>query len=137
MDQTNEPAIPSSGEPGAQPGLKHSGPGIAAFVIAAASLLLTAFSFIAMFSIGPEITEGIVSGTITGEQALAAGPQLVIGPLLMMIAVLASIVGLILGIVGLAMPKRKKIFALLGTILNGLYLLLLAFLTIVGMLLMG
>jgi hypothetical protein len=54
---------------------------------------------------------------------------LVLYPLIFVI----NIIGLILGIIGLARRGYKKVFAIIGTVLNGLPILLVFLLMIIGL----
>jgi hypothetical protein len=103
--------------------LKHSGIGISSFILALAAGIGT-----------------FVVVVVAGAMAAAAGPQgineqspqaVVVG-LLLIGGVLASLLALVLGIVGLCEKNRKKIFALLGTLLSGLTLLCVVGLFILG-----
>lgn len=109
--------------------IRHSGLGVASFILSIVSFL--AFIGITigfLFLIANRIDlSGIVEGndqlTLTEEElADKIGPFL--GYLFLYIfIVLLNLVGLILGLVGLAKPGFKKVFSVLGTVLNGLALL--------------
>lgn len=121
--------------------LKHSGLGIASFVLAIVSIL----SFVGI-TIGiivwvgntidfttfldannkPTMTEEELIDTITPILG-----YLVLFPLIFVLL----IIGLILGIVGLARKGSKKVFAVIGTVLNGLCILLLLLMMLIGIML--
>lgn len=113
---------------------KHSGLGIASFVIFVVmvvgfiGLLVTFISLMSDF-LGPD---GAVDPLLIQEEVVNV-PMLSLVGLLMMGTVLGYIVGLILGIVGLVQKNRKKIFAILGTVFNGLAVGLVLFLLLLGL----
>lgn len=108
--------------------IKHSGPGIASFIIA----ILTIAGFVASFiGISMYIVNLFQHGTITEESLVQTG---ILGFVLLFFAcIILNVVGVILGIVGLVLKKRKKIFAILGTTLNVLILIVLVGLITFGL----
>lgn len=94
-----------------QPALGHSGPGVAAFIIA---LVAGALVFLAIVIAG--IVEASDPGGIEGS-ALAV----ILGAMLLF-AVMACLCGAALAIGGLAQEKRNKVFAVIGLVFNGLIL---------------
>lgn len=119
--------------------LKHSGLGIASFVMA----LVSIFSFVGItialiawvgntidFSTflnaegKPTMTEEELIDTITPILG-----YLVLFPLIFVVV----LIGLILGIVGLARRGTKKVFAVLGTVLNGFAILIVFVLMMIGL----
>lgn len=118
--------------------IKHSGLGIASFVLSMISIVSFVILTIVIFSL---ITSAIDFTAIvdennnrlmTDEEIIdKIGPYvgyLVLYPLLLIIV----LIGLILGLVALAKPGYKKVFAVLGTIFNGLPLLFIVILMIIG-----
>lgn len=113
--------------------LKHSGLGIASFVLALASLLgivlslVLSASFASQFiNADPAEIERIIEG---GDGEVAA----IMGVGLLIIASLGlSFVGLILGVIGAFMKSRKKVFSIIGIVLNGLIVIGSIFLFIIG-----
>lgn len=102
--------------------LKHSGPGIASFVLSMVSLL----GYIVSVAVVGALISPIVnveSNTVTNEDVVQ---KLGIAGLVVILFILMNVIGLILGIVGVSLKNRKKIFAILGLILNGIILLSLA-----------
>lgn len=104
--------------------LKHSGLGIASFVLALIGILLFIVCIVAII--------GTVASMVDSSGRIADMETLENGSLLMAIgfagfgilgAAILNLVGLILGIVGLVIKDRKKVFAIIGTILNGLCVL--------------
>ncbi|MGG4048497.1 hypothetical protein [Paenibacillus favisporus] len=99
--------------------LKHSGPGIASFVMGLVSLLGYIISAAAAGAImAPYLEEGMLDGP-NSNAILGLG---VVG-LLMIALVVINVVGTILGIVGTALKNRKKIFAIIGLIVNAVIVL--------------
>jgi len=110
--------------------LKHSGPGIASFVIG----LLAILGYILIFFIATmAVNESI--GVLTPLQAeeLALHPAVILASLAILVCLILNLVGSILGIIGLVLKNRKKVFAIIGTILNGIMILLFVGLILVGM----
>lgn len=103
---------------------RHSGPGIASLIIACATGLL---EFIAV------IAAAVMTANSGGEVDENDPAAIVLG-LIMCGGLAMLIVGLVLGIVGLVQRDRKRLFAILGIILNGLVLIILIGLVIIGLL---
>ncbi|WP_438349585.1 hypothetical protein ACP8HI_02595 [Paenibacillus sp. FA6] len=107
--------------------LKHSGLGIASFVLAIVSLL----GYIASVAlIGAKI-----SPYLNGEGLPASSEELfqIVGGvvLLALLFVLLNVIGFVLGIIGVVLKNRMKIFAIFGLIMNGVIVLCLALLFII------
>lgn len=92
--------------------LRHSGLGIASFVLALGCAFL-AFAMIVVAGVMEVSTPGGID-----EESLAAG---LVG-LAILTALFGSFVAFILGAAGLFQSQRKKIFAALGLIFSGLTL---------------
>lgn len=123
-EQWETPAETPHQAPGAA-AFKHSGPGIASFIVfltmaAALAACMIMFAVLASGSIYPD-------GTFTPGW-IEQMPMLAVGLLLMLGSAFGTVIGLVLGIVGLVQKERKKLFAILGTVFNGLVAALLAFL---------
>ncbi|NGZ75840.1 hypothetical protein [Saccharibacillus alkalitolerans] len=106
--------------------LKHSGLGIASFVLSLLSIALYVVFFVSAVGVVYSISESgaiLDSAAISEEQMMSVG----IGALILIVSILGAallnLVGVILGIVGLVSKARKKVFAVIGTVLNGLCLL--------------
>ncbi|MDT3425108.1 hypothetical protein J2Z22_000621 [Paenibacillus forsythiae] len=105
--------------------LKHSGPGIASFVIAMVALAGYIISFIVAGTlIQPVLNEGDV---LKGE---TSGAFLFLGLSIIALGAL-NIIGVVTGIIGLALRRRRKVFGIIGTIINGLILILFLMLILV------
>ncbi|WP_110933569.1 hypothetical protein [Paenibacillus bouchesdurhonensis] len=130
-------------EPGAQPPtpnydyaapaqpsarLKHSGLGITSFVM---SIIAFLGYFAAIFLIIAAIGQAVQDPAYI-EEALTEDPAAILGILTMFGAAIINLVALILGIIGLVIKNRKKIFAIIGTVLSSLSVLFIIFLYIVG-----
>ncbi|OAB43827.1 hypothetical protein [Paenibacillus antarcticus] len=101
--------------------LKHSGPGIASFILCMISLLGYIASVALIGSLmTPYLNEELTAPTEEMVEKLGVAGSIVILFLLM------NLIGVILGIVGVSLKKRKKIFAILGLIMNAAILLSLA-----------
>ncbi|MGN7760963.1 hypothetical protein [Paenibacillus sp. 22594] len=97
---------------------KHSGPGIASFVIA----LITLAGYIITF-----VVVGVNASSVTGgSDSFITNSAESIFYLGMSVLVLAAVnvIGAVIGIVGLTLRKRRRFFAVIGTIINGVILLL-------------
>ncbi|CAM4357067.1 hypothetical protein [Paenibacillus tarimensis] len=99
--------------------LKHSGLGIASFIIG----IVSSIGIIAViFSVAASI------GTyLLPDNTLAPGfetdPAVILSSLSILAVLFLSFVGLILGIIGLVIKRRRKVFGIIGVVLNGLLLL--------------
>lgn len=117
---------------------KHSGLGIASFILAIVSIISFIVLTIAVVLLVSNtidlttFTDAAGNRTMTDEELMdKLGPligYLILYPLLIVIVV----IGLILGIVGLARQGYKKVFAVIGTTLNSLCLLSVFLLIIIG-----
>jgi len=96
---------------------KHSGPGIASFIISLATLIGYVVSFIAVAAAVSSIMNEIDILNSDSSQAFMFLGLAVIG-----LAAL-NVIGVVLGIIGLAIPNRRKVYATIGTIVNGLIIL--------------
>jgi len=101
---------------------KHSGLGIASFVIA---LLVGVLEFAVIIAAG--IMETSAPGGMDEDSpaVMAVGFAICFG-------VLMHVMGLILGIVGVAQSGRNRVFAILGSIFNGVILIGIGLLMLVG-----
>ncbi|MFD0958269.1 hypothetical protein [Paenibacillus chungangensis] len=134
---TFEPVPPPPGMHGAPETLKHSGLGIASFIIALLAILAAIITlvltvsftaeFINMGTLDPESLEAqILDGDSAIVSIMAAG-------LLFIVSIGLSVIGLILGIVGAVMKNRKKVFSVLGIVLNALIAVGVVVLVIISM----
>lgn len=108
---TSEPALPMN--------KKHSGPGIASFVLSMFSLL----GYIASVA----LIGAMIAPQLSPESLNSPSEELVqiIGSvgLLVILFIILNIIGVILSIIGVILKNRKKIFAILGLIINGVIIL--------------
>lgn len=104
---------------------KHSGPGIASFVMS----LLAGIGYIVLFVGGVAVLSTQLAGlmpnlNLENLEQLQQTPELVASLLFIGLGMLGSfvfaLIGLILGIIGLLQQNRKKVFAVIGTVLSGL-----------------
>ncbi|XID93530.1 hypothetical protein ACF3MZ_03055 [Paenibacillaceae bacterium WGS1546] len=118
---------------------KHSGLGIASFVLSIVSIvsfvvLTIVFVSLMLQSIDPSQLADANGTPLLTEEELVERMQPYLGYMVLYpFLLLLVIVGLILGIVALARPGTKKIFAILGTVFNGLPLLFFVLLMLIGL----
>ena len=91
--------------------IPHSGPGVASFVIA------LGFGLMAFIAIAVALYDG---ATRPRGVPVPRSPAAAAIGLLVCAGVLGAVVGLVAGIIGLCSRDRKKLFAILGVVLNGL-----------------
>lgn len=109
--------------------LKHSGPGIASFVIGVVTLAGYIVTFIvAGAMVGPAMNE---TSMLNGQ---SGGAFLFLGMAVLALAAL-NFIGVVVGIIGLALRGRRKVFGVIGTIINGI--ILLVFLLLIAVVLMS
>lgn len=131
QDQTNDTRFKDPMEPGApayaeemhpypenKRDFKHSGPGIASFIIALVTLIGYAISFVFVgFHAADVMTESNNALVDSAETIMYLG-------LAVLILAALNVIGAVVGIIGMTLRRRKKVFAIIGTIINGLFLLL-------------
>ena len=119
---------------------KHSRLGIWSFILAILATLVIVVAFIVIFTLGAELAGGanpqglspqdlqsnLEDSPGTAAAVLAAGIGLLASPILYLL-------GAVLGIAGLIQGRRKRLFAIIGTTLNGLAFLAIAGLFIVSL----
>ena len=105
--------------------IPHSGLGIASFIIAlvGAAIFVCAMVFI--------VFHMAQMGGVVNEQA----PEAVLSGLSMCGGLVLNIVGVVLGIAGLFQPNRKRLFAIMGLAFNGVIVLGVVALMLIGFLL--
>jgi len=127
MESVNGSANDPAHDP-ANESLPHAGPGIASFIIAIAALVLAAVGFIGIASVDPDMLLAAVNDTMSDEELTKAildeAPMLVIGALLIVLASFITFIGAALGIAGLLMPQRRRLYAFIGIVLNGALVML-------------
>jgi hypothetical protein len=108
--------------PGQQPALRASGMGLA-------SLVLSVVSGVAVIAL--VIAAGVMANRHGGTLDEKSVEAVTVG-LGIMVGIVLNIVGLVLGIVAMLQRDRKKAIAIVGLTLNGVLLLLVVGLIIVG-----
>lgn len=102
---------------------KHSGLGITSFIMALAAVITFILAIILIVSgvsgfmdasSPEEIQNQILEGNGEGFGAMIAGG------LIVLLSIAISFIGLVLGIIGAVMKNRKKVFSIIGIVLNGL-----------------
>ncbi|WP_339321856.1 hypothetical protein [Paenibacillus sp. FSL W8-0194] len=93
---------------------RHSGPGIASFIISLVSMLAYIISVGAMGAVFAQGLETDSSWTQSSTTGVTVITMILIG------LFAANVIGVILGIVGTILRNRKKIFAVLGLSLNAI-----------------
>ncbi|AWV32666.1 hypothetical protein [Paenibacillus odorifer] len=98
--------------------LQHSGPGIASFIICLVSIIGYAAIFISII---------MKSSSLVNENSelLSQSSQFImlLGLTVIILAAL-NVIGVVIGIIGLSIRKRRKVFGIIGTIVNGVIILL-------------
>ncbi|WP_438447586.1 hypothetical protein [Gorillibacterium sp. sgz5001074] len=117
---------------------KHSGLGIASFILfgvmaVAFVALLVAFITQLASVIDFSDPDAVQSEEVT--QRIQDMPELAVILFLMLGTFAGNLIGLVLGIVGCVQRERKKVFAVLGTVFNGLVIGFLALMFIIGLIL--
>ncbi|MNB80735.1 hypothetical protein D3C75_275020 [compost metagenome] len=97
---------------------KHSGPGIASFVIALVTVIGYAIAFVYAGMQATSILNS--SNDVINDSSQAI---MMLG-LAVIILVAVNIAGAVVGIIGLTLRRRKKVFAIIGTIINAIILIL-------------
>ena len=118
---------------------RHSRMGIASFAISILAILGIVLFFVLVSSVASSLTgpdpQNFDPNSISPDSPLAT--TLFFLSLLFLGSVLITVVGLGLGIAGLVQRRRKKLFAALGTALNGLIVLGFVSLIVLGVVLGG
>lgn len=102
--------------------MKHSGPGIASFILA---MVIGAFDFVLFIFAG--VVEMSTQGGMDEESIIA----IVIG-LLIFGGLAANLLGIGLGIAGMIQKDRKKVFAALGMTFNAVVIFGIIALVVIG-----
>ena len=103
--------------------LKHSGMGIASFATSVVVGLLIIVCYIAI--VAKTVATG---GTLDKHSSFA-----IISGMIVIGLLLCDLIALGLGIAGIFEKKRKKIYAILGTIISAVMILMVISLTIIGL----
>jgi len=114
---------------------KQSGLGIASFIIGLLCIIgIIALSMTTVVSLTDAIQP---DGTLPDTEELASSSEVIIAGILMLFTILISLVGLVLGIVSLFMKNRRKVFGIIGVVLNGLLVVGFGGLMVLGMAVQG
>lgn len=98
--------------------LEHSGPGIASFIISLVTILGYAAIFIFII---------MKASTMVNENSnlLAESSQAIMLIGLSVITLTAlNVIGVVTGIIGISLRKRRKVFGIIGTVINAVIILL-------------
>ncbi|NMI02879.1 hypothetical protein HF638_02770 [Paenibacillus sp. SZ31] len=110
--------------------LKHSGPGIASFIIGLVAIVGYILIF---FTAAMALNDSIEVLTPLQAEELALHPAVILASLAILVCLILNLAGGILGIIGLILKNRKKVFAIIGTLMNGIIILAFIGLILVGM----
>jgi hypothetical protein len=99
---------------------QHSGAGVASFVIGVAMAMV-------------ELTMVIMAAVLVQRGISSQTPQMEIAGCGMILGLAACAICVVLGIVGLTQSNRKKLFAVLGLCINGMILLFVLGLVVLGL----
>ncbi|RXZ84185.1 hypothetical protein EBB07_03675 [Paenibacillaceae bacterium] len=111
--------------------LKQSGPGIASFIVGIISIFMFVISIVVIIGQAADLLS--LEEAIEDSEAIAAmGVPFVIAGLLFLGSLILSFVGTILAIIGLVIKNRRKVFAIIGLILNGLFTIGFVLLVLIG-----
>jgi len=114
---------------------RHSRMGIASFVISILATVLIVTLFIIAVVIGASAFGNVQDPQTIDPQSLQDSPALA-GLAAVGLGILASIVfyliGLVLGVAGIIQRRRKRLFAVLGAVFNGIVLLVVVALVAFG-----
>ncbi|MFS0727254.1 hypothetical protein [Paenibacillus sp. 1P07SE] len=117
-----------------EPYRKQSGLGIASFVIGLLAIIaIIVLSMTTVLSLADTIQP---DGTIP-EEVIASNSEAMLAGILLFFSILVSLVGLVLGIVSLFMKNRRKVFGIIGVVLNGLIVFGFGALLLLGIALAG
>lgn len=125
---------------GAEPPKKHSGLGIAAFILSLISIACFIIAIVLVVAFSTQLyagnedlynellewTDSYSAGTgaepdFAGSEALGGMVASVLGAVILLFGSVAlAFIGLILGLIGAFAKTRKRVFAIIGTVLNGL-----------------
>jgi hypothetical protein len=117
---TTYPSYPGPAQGGQPTQIKHSGPGIASFIISLVAFMGYLFATVLVSVAAANVLGG--PEELFEEYFIQQGSA-VVGVLLLLITIVLNLTSLILGIVGISMKNRKKVFAILGTIFSAIPIL--------------
>ncbi|AWB44008.1 hypothetical protein DCC85_07130 [Paenibacillus sp. CAA11] len=112
--------------------LKHSGPGIASFIVNLIVFIGYIAGMSSAFAAFGRLDEHVNRSTEELYNLVADQQYFVIGVIVIIISFFLNLVGMILAIIGLALKHRKKRFAVIGFVVGLLPIALLIILTAIG-----
>jgi hypothetical protein len=114
----SQPSVGSSSTYQKDRDLQHSGPGIGSFIISLVTIMGYAVLFIFIIM--------KASSMVNENSNLLAESSQSIMLLGMSVIILSAlnVIGVVIGIIGLSIRKRRKVFGVIGTIINGVIILL-------------
>jgi small-conductance mechanosensitive channel len=115
------PLIPSETQ-------KHSRLGIASFVIGLVSLIIFCLAVVLAFGYGVSIASSTPS-----VQSLESSPTILVFGLMMLVSPFLGLVGAVLGFVAVFQKDKKKLFGILGIVVNLLIVLAFCALLVIGL----
>lgn len=98
--------------------LQHSGPGIASFIISLVTILGYAAIFIFIIMKSASMVNENSNILVESSQAI-----MLIGLTVIILSAL-NVIGVVVGIIGLSLRKRRKVFGIIGTVINAVIILL-------------
>ncbi|XEC96415.1 hypothetical protein AB6A23_07685 [Paenibacillus tarimensis] len=107
-------------ESGQEVPLKQSGLGVASFIIGIVSIIAVIGCAIAATAGISEFISANGALEIEDPESLQMNSAIIISGLLILVSLGLSFIGFILGVIGLFMKRRRKVFGIIGVILNGL-----------------
>lgn len=106
---------------------KHSRLGIASFVIGLVSLIIFCLAIVLAFGYGVSVASSSPS-----VQSLEASPTILAFGLMMLFSPFLGLVGAVLGFVAVFQKDKKKLFGILGIVVNLLIVLAFCALLVIG-----
>lgn len=116
----------------------HSKLGVASFIIGISTLIINVIvGVIAVIMMVAAVEHSDISFNLLDEQGIESALASVLGGLLVLLLIwglliLANCTGLVLGIVGCCVKQRRKVFAIIGIVLNAFPAAFLLFFFIIG-----
>lgn len=143
---STQPTMPQYNQPPHTPAaMKHSGVGIASFVIAIVSIISAILSIVLVFTgvlnmvtdnnldIDTFADPDAVNNMLLSGELGSGMSSLIFGSLLLFFSLGISFVGGILGLIAAFQKNRKKVFGILGLIFNGLVCVGFIFMLVLGL----
>lgn len=114
---------------------KHSGPGIASFIVSLTMYVLCILLLIGAVATVTDLIDPTTGAIDTAgvEALLEKTPSFALIGLGFMAAAVGQLIALVLGIIGLAQKERGKVFAILGTVFSGLFVGVIGLIMLIGL----